>query len=576
MSARNRSRKASARSSASAAPGSLLATQWKLLVAIVLPILGVVWLVQGAHYIRGGALPQHTIVIDAAGCRMPTTVFDPAGALAKPQGSAVVLHGLSANRRIMFYLAQNFAAAGLRVYVPDLPGHGDNTEAFSFARAHQCATAAVESLIRSHQIDPTNTILVGHSMGAAIAIAMADREPLAATIAISPGPLVMPKRMPSNLLVFVAQFDIPAVKREADAISAAAGMTRTEPDDFAQNRAFQLITLPHTAHTSGLYSPEVVGDSFQWIEKTTAAHPNSEPQFGPNGRMYEMGYVPRNFAGCLLGSLNGLLGLLALAASFIALAGKISALPPGSRSAPSTPASRAPSPAPASPSASPSTPSSPSPSSTPSRWLALLEFAVAAFAAVFLLKLGVPLRFLHIYSGDYLVSAFLIIAVLLLALNRDAARSAWCPSARQLIPAAVVAFVLVLGFGAWLNWQLTDVWMNAARWLRFAGVLPFAFLFCFAEEVVLGPVRSGRRRALRYLVFFLCRAEIWVVFLLAYYELNSGQFLILLLAAFFALFSLLARLGTDAFRRRNASPTAAALFGAILLAWFVAAVLPLS
>ena len=575
MSARNRSRKASARSSASSAPAPLPATQWKLLAAIVLPILGIVWLAQGAHYIRREALPRRTVVIDAAGCRMPATVFEPAGALAKPKGSAVVFHGLSANRRIMFYLAQNLAVAGLRVFIPDLPGHGDNTDAFSFARAHQCATAAVESLIRSHQIDPETTILAGHSMGAAIAIAMADREPVAATIAISPGPLVMPKRMPSNLLVFVAQFDIPAVKREADAISAAAGANRTEPGDFAQDRAFEIVTLPHAAHTSGLYSPEVVGDSFQWIEKTTAARPNPALAENPGGPMFEIGYAPRNFAGCLLGSINGLLGLLALGSSFVALAGKISALPPGSPSAPSTPAARAPSPATQS-SASPAAPTSPLPSATPSRWLALLEFAVAAFVAVFLLKLGVPLRFLHIYSGDYLVSAFLIIALLLLALNRDAARTAWRPSARQLIPAAIVALVLVLGFGAWLNWQLTDVWMNAARWLRFAGVLPFAFLFCFAEEVALGPVRSGRRRALRYLVFLLCRAEIWIVFLLAYYELNSGQFLILLLAAFFALFSLLTRLGADALRRRNASPTAAALFGAILLAWFVAAVLPLS
>lgn len=563
MNARNRSRNAS-RTGSNSAANSLRATQWTLLAAVVLPILGVVWLLQGAHAIRREALPQRTILLDASGCRMPTTVLDPPGGAAL--GTAVVFHGLSANRKLMLYLGQNLTTAGLRVFIPDLPGHGDNTDAFSFARAHQCATAAVETLIRTHQIGPETTILVGHSMGAAIAIGMADREPVAATIAISPGPLVMPQRMPANLLVFVAQFDIPAVKREADAIAAAAGANRNGPEDFAEARAFELETLAHAAHTSGLYSPEVISVSLDWVRQTLAA------SFARRGERFPevaVGVAPfQNFAGCLLGSLNGLLGILALAIPFIALAGKISAPLPGASGSPPVPASSS------APSGAP--PSSPAPAATPSRWLALLEFAVSALVAVFLLKLGIPLRFLHIYSGDYLVSTFLIVAALLLLLNRGGAKAAWRPSARQLAPAAVAAFLLVLGIGAWLNWQLTDVWMNAARWLRFAGVLPFAFLYCFAEEVVLGPVRGGGRRAVRYLVFLLCRAEIWIAFLLAFYELNSGQFLVLLLAAFFAVFSLFTRLATDSLRRRNASATAAALFGAILLSWFVAAVLPLS
>lgn len=526
---------------------------WRLLAVIILPVLGVVWLVQGAIAIHRQALPQHTILIDSAGCRMPTTVFDPAGVSPFQRGSVVVFHGLSANRKIMFYLAQNLAAEGLRVYVPDLPGHGDNTDAFSFARVHQCATAAVEYLIRDHQIDPSTAILLGHSMGAAIAISIADREPVAATIAISPGPLVMPKRMPSNLLVFVSQFDIPAVTRQAAAIAAAAGANRTSPDDFAQSRAFQLVTLPHAVHTSGLYNPTVIGDSFRWIEQTTSAHPEL-PQIS-NAPLYEISSI-RDFAGCLTGSLSGLMGILVLFLPCVAIAGKISA--------------------PALDEVRPAAGATPSQSVQPSRALALAEMAVCALAAVILLKLGVPLRFLRIYSGDYLASVFLIVGVLLLALNRAAAKESWKPSARHMIPAAILGFIAFLVVGRWLNWQLADFWMNSARWLRFAGLLPFVFVFTFAEETVLGPVQSGRRRALRFLIFLLLRTEIWLACLLSFYELNSGEFLVLLLAAFFAFFSLLQRLATDSLRRRTSSAAAAALFGAILVSWFIAAVLPLS
>jgi hypothetical protein len=49
-----------------------------------------------------------------------------------------------------------------------------------------------------------------------------------------------------------------------------------------------------------------------------------------------------------------------------------------------------------------------------------------------------------------------------------------------------------------------------------------------------------------------------------------------LLAVFLALFSILQRLGADVLRKRTGSIAAAVLFSAILAAWFVAAVFPLT
>jgi hypothetical protein len=74
----------------------------------------------------------------------------------------------------------------------------------------------------------------------------------------------------------------------------------------------------------------------------------------------------------------------------------------------------------------------------------------------------------------------------------------------------------------------------------------------------------------------LLRFELFLACGLAYYELRSGQVLIPLLAVFLAAFSMAQRLGADALRRRTGSGAAAILFSAILGAYFIAAVFPLT
>lgn len=230
--------------------------RWEIIFAAV----GLLFLALGVRWIHVAELPKQETWLDAGGCHTPITILEPPAGV-QPAGSVVVLHGLSANRRLMMYLAEDFAGHGLRAFAIDLPGHGDSKDAFSFARAQRCATAAVESLIRSGTIDPKKTILLGHSMGGAIAIRMADRDPLAATIALSPAPMTMPQRMPANLLVFSAGADLDVLKRTAQDLSAAAGGARTASDDFAQQRAFDLQTVPYSTHTSLLSDHRVAHQS---------------------------------------------------------------------------------------------------------------------------------------------------------------------------------------------------------------------------------------------------------------------------------------------------------------------------
>lgn len=527
---------------------------------IALAIGGAICLILGANWIRRGELPREDFTLDAGGCRLPVTVFDPPADVS-PAGTAIVLHGLSANRRVMTYLGEDLAGHGLRAYLFDLPGHGDNRDAFTFPRAQQCATAAVESLIRSGKIDPRTTILVGHSMGAAIAIRMADREPVLATIAISPAPMNAPLRMPANLLVFSAQFDMAPLAKEAQNLQTAAEGNRTAPDDFAQKRAFDLQYIPHATHTSLLLDRRVAHRSELWVMQSLFPSVGAETiTLNLDLATYETFNRGRRR---LAGSSLGLIGLMLLFPLSATLAGKIAGGYGASNRTESPIESRAES-------------SVESGKERPGRLLVLLEGFVCALFGVLLLNFFVPLRFLRIYTGDYLASLLLICGILLLILNRYRARTNLALDLSAQVAAAVLGIATILAIGAWMNWQLTDGWLNAPRWMRFFELLPSLWIFAYAEEVGLGPVNEGKRRLLRFAVAIALRLEIWLVCVFAYYKMANGQVLILLLVTVLAVFSIVQRLGTDALRRRTGSATAAALFGAILAAWLIASVLPLT
>lgn len=444
----------------------------------------------------------------------------------------------------MMYLASEFAGHGLQVYALDFPGHGDSADSFTFAKAAECADAAVESLIRSGRIDPTKTILVGHSMGGAIAIGMADRVPVAATIAISPAPMILPKRMPSNLLVFSGQYELGILHRAAAALLQAAGGNRASAGDFVQKRAFDLRYVAHATHTSLITDRNVAHQSERWIMQTLF------PDIPPETLALNLDLAPYATANRgrhrLAGAILGLIGILFLFPFCATLVASFSGRPQDVHA------------------------------TRPAYALSLAEVAVAALAGVLLLTLGIPLNFLHMFTADYLLSLLLIVGLALLILNRQYIKEIWPPDASSFAVAIILGFGVFLAVGAWLNWQLDDAWLNAPRWLRFAGILPITYIFCSAEEMVLGPVGEGRRRWLRFGVFSLLRLEIFLVCTLAYYKLMSGQVLIPLLFVFLAAFSILQRLAADAIRKRTRSVAATIFFSAILAAWFVASVFPLT
>lgn len=195
-------------------------------------------------------------------------------------------------------------------------------------------------------------------------------------------------------------------------------------------------------------------------------------------------------------------------------------------------------------------------------------------AVVLVLQAWVPLGLLRILTGDYYASFKLLAGVVILLSMRKAVRERSAFHARPLLVGGSLGLLVILATGAWLNWQITDLWMNAARWLRFVPVVVAGLPFYFAEELALGS--PGGPRGRRWLLFIVLRLISWAAMVGALIVFSNGQILILLLGLFLAVLAIAQRLGADAVRRRTGSAMAAALFSAILGAWFVAAVLPLT
>jgi pimeloyl-ACP methyl ester carboxylesterase len=469
-------------------------------------------------------------VVDAAACRMDLLVVNRADLPASPEtGSVVLLHGLSANKFIMQYLARSFAELGLRVYVPDLPGHGRSPGPFTPEKTEGCSESLLRGLAARGMIVPERTILAGHSMGGAIAILNAQKFRPAGVIALSPAPMQpahgvfhenllfhgLPKVAP-NTRILVGQCEPTGIVENAEELAAMSG-----------DSSVQFTVVPENTHVSILFSPTAARESQGWAARVLSL-PN-------DARLPSRA----NLAGCLL----GLAGIVLLGGPFLRemfgneqredLAG--AHILPRVRGA--------------------------------------LEIALFSIVALHLLHYWLPLHAIHLFEGDYLASFLLIVGAGLILLHLKPSRAQLRTPPGLLFGAAFAALLLHFLVTGWFELTATEAWLTLRRWERFPLFFLASFLFLFGVELLAGPVAKGRKRG-RY--WFLLIALAWLALALGVLYLKSGQILLVLLSPYFGLLFLLSGLGTQLVRRQSGSAAAAAVFGAILLAGFCLVLFPVS
>lgn len=493
----------------------------RALVGVMLCVLGF-WLALATPYRR------QTVVTDAASCRMAVDIIEPRS--GAPQGSVLLLHGISANKKIMSYFAQGFSEQGMRVFVPDLPGHGRTAGPFSPPRAEACTESFVRELITVHLLTPDRSILAGHSMGGAIALRVASHVPVAGALAISPAPMRPAHGTSPDMLLFD---NPPELKGNALVISGGwePKSMRGAAQDLAASGGTKHVLVSRATHVSLLFDREALRASQDWAAQVLHLDGSTR--------------LPSRWP--LLGFFAGFSGLILLTAPFLReLLGK---------------------------------------SALTERRLhgeiarLFLELIASSVAAVILLRWNF-LRVLHVFGGDYLAGFLLLLGLLLVLLHHKDMHAVFranpAPAQlRQILKAVICAFVILFLFSGWFDLTFSVAWLDTARWLRFPAFF-LAFLpYHAAEEIVAGPLIS-RGPMKRLALTLSLRLMAWGALVAGIFFLHSGQILLMLLAPYFGFFCLLQRASMDVVRRETGSAAAAAVFGAILMAGFSLAIFPVA
>jgi len=515
-------------------------------------VSGVLLCVIGFVLARATPFREATVIMDAGGCRMVTDIVD-AGE-DETQGSVVLLHGLAANKKIMSYLARGFALLNLRVFVPDMPGHGRTLGPFSYARADSCSDLFVRQLIARGAIDPARTILAGHSMGGAIAVRVGARIPVAGTIAISPAPMDTTYGVPASVLLFNDPRPAPANTLVLSEAFIPRSVRDTARNLIAGSGAAtgKYMVIPRSTHVSLLFDPTVVRASQAWAAQVL--HLQAKPA------------LPSQMP--LTGAIAGLVGILLLAGPFLRET-------LGIRSIPAQPEADAQ--IGSNPPGAVEEPRSPILAHSLAR--VLLEVACASLAIVVLLRVfspaSNPFAVFRVFEGDYLAGFLLLLGAILLVVHRKhlGIFRQWKPTA--LLAATFAAIVLALLIYSWLDLTVSEAWLTPARWLRLPALCVAVLPYHAAEELLLGPQRA-RSPQMRLVLGLAIRLVVWAALFLGILVLHNGEILLVLLSPYLAIFCLFQRTGMDVVRKSTGSPLAAALFGAILLAGFSVVVFPIT
>jgi pimeloyl-ACP methyl ester carboxylesterase len=474
---------------------------------------------------------EQRYVVDAASCRMDLLMVSRKDLLARPDtGAVVLLHGLSANKIIMLYLARAFAELGVRVYVPDLPGHGRSPGPFSPEQAEACSASLLRGLSARGMVIPQRTILAGHSMGASIALRLASSFRPAGVIAISPAPMIpahgvthenllfhtLPVMRP-NTMILVGQFEPLGIQGNA------SDLATKNPD-----MDVQFSEVPWNTHASMIVSPTVARDAQAFAAKLLSLPGDAA--------------LPSrlNMVGCLV----GIVGLLLIVGPF--LQEMI-----GNQTSPDVEA----------------------PNAIP-RFRAVLEVALFSVFALQILQYWQPLRIVRLFEGDYLASFFLLVGVGILILHMKLVLPTFRVTPALVLGAFFSALLLHLLLTGWFELTIMGSWLNLAHWERFPIFFVAAFLFLYALELLSGPVSN--KWMPRYFFWAFLVVLCWLALALGVIYLKTGEILLVLLSPYFALEFLAVGLGIQLVRQKSGSPTAAAIFGAILLAGFGLVLFPLS
>lgn len=480
------------------------------------------------------AQSQGLVVEAARAGTVPLTVYRPAGDAAAP--AIVIAHGFAGSRQLMQPFATSLARRGYVAVVFDFPGHARNPVALPAGLADRPAMqrsllAALDAVVDHARALPGadgRVGVLGHSMAADVVVQYGHAHPdVAATVAVS---LFVPEPHawnPRNLLIIDGALE-PAMLREHGLATIAAAVGGTvEPGttygDFADGSARRIAFARHVEHIGVLYSGDSLREAGTWFDQA-------------------FGHAPASTAVDTRGPWLGVLflGVVALAWPLAALLPRVA-----------VPAPRA-----------------------PAGWRWLLPVALVPALATPLLLRAVPVSFLPLLLGDYLILHFGLYGLLtvgMIALLRRRLPDA--PALHADFRALALAAALVAGFsGIAIAWPI-DAYvfsMGPAPWrLPLVALLALGMLSWFLADEWL----TRRLAPMRGAYAFTKACFLFSLVLAIALDLRRLFFLVILVPAILLLFGVYGAFSAWV-NRRTGHPLPAAIAHALVFAWFIGMTFP--
>jgi dienelactone hydrolase len=240
-----------------------------------------------AYLQRGG--PAHTDVGLTGG--IPGTLYVPGAGNAfykisppppdKRAPAVLLIHGYSADRMSMSTLARRLANAGYAVLTIDVRGHGANRNPLPIADddlMQKDLRTAVEYLRASPYVDGSKIVVMGHSMGAGLALEYAaNDDSLRGAVMISGGFRLTGPARPRNALFIFAQRDPEFIRDTSTAIAAMlAGVDKVDLGktygDFTAGTAVRAVQVPGVDHITIIVSPAAAETIIKWLDTIFEVH----------------------------------------------------------------------------------------------------------------------------------------------------------------------------------------------------------------------------------------------------------------------------------------------------------------
>ena len=403
------------------------------------------------------------------------------------RGKVLVLHGLDVSKDSMRLISAALADGGFDVYAIDLPGHGDSRLAFQ--------TDLAEKAIHSAKLYLGQPLVVGHSIGAALALDLSSADHFSAMALLSPPPISIVNIHADRILVTAGQFDVPIIRRFRDVV-ADLGDSRVES-----------WNLRWSAHSSAVFNPTHIRHIVEWLGGDGAKTRTWARIF----------WIAAMFASSMV-----------LLVRFL-----------------------------------PGRPLEPIDISVTTT---LARYAVAASVALFILKFANPLGWLRLFATNY-VLGFLLLTGLALILTGNFNRSEPHGVGPYIRAVAAAAFVIAVP-GLMVFSRVMHISLSGSRWLRFPIMVAAALPLFIADEMTIRRLRPRWKSAM---VEFLTRAVLSALILTGVLAFNRQSGFVVMMIPMLIIFWMCLWFAAGLVHRNTGSPTAAALFAALIQGWVFAA-----